>query len=87
MCSTTEYKSARLSLQSSELDPPAPSGGGTHSLAGKGAGEPVRTKGETLWYMYSRYSIRSLYMFIVQPFIVNFYSMKNFDYFHPLYES
>jgi hypothetical protein len=47
----TEYRSARLSLQSSELDPPTPSpadeccpsplvpgGGGTHSLAGERVG-------------------------------------------------
>jgi hypothetical protein len=59
---------ARLSLQSSELAHSAPSHGseccspshlwfqgGTHSLAGEGAGEPIRTKRQTLWY--SRYSI------------------------------
>jgi hypothetical protein len=59
-------QSARLSLRSSELAPPAPSpgseccpplfqGGGAHSLVGKGAGEPVRTNGHTLWY--SKYNI------------------------------
>ncbi len=33
---------------------PFGSGGGTHSLAGEGAGGPIRTKGQTLGY--SRYS-------------------------------
>jgi hypothetical protein len=48
---TTEYTEChRLSLQSSELAPHAPfdSGGGTHSLAREGAGEPIRTKEQTL---------------------------------------
>jgi hypothetical protein len=60
-------QSARLSLQSSALAPPTLSSasgccppppfwfrGGTHSLAGRGRGEPIRTKGQTL--RYSRYS-------------------------------
>jgi hypothetical protein len=55
-------QSARLFLQSSELELPTPSpagqcvlplvpGGGTHSLAGEGVwGVPIRTKGQILWY-------------------------------------
>jgi hypothetical protein len=70
----TEYihESARLSLQSSELAPPAPSpagegsqpppprfqGGGHTLLRGRGKGEPIWTKGQTLWY--SRYCIITL---------------------------
>ncbi len=60
------YRVPALSLQSFELALPpshpqasvAPPflvpGGGTHSHAGSGWGEPIRTKGQTLWY--SRYS-------------------------------
>jgi hypothetical protein len=53
-------QNARLSLQSSELAPPAPhasdalppfgSRRGTHPLTVEGAGEPIRTKGQTLQY-------------------------------------
>ncbi len=59
-------QSARLSVQSSELGSPLPhpqasvspllfgSKGETHSLAGKGMGDPIPTKGQTLWYsMYN----------------------------------
>jgi hypothetical protein len=61
-------QNARLSLQSSELAPPAHSAaseccptllvpmGRTHSLAVEGGGgEPIRAKGQTLWY--SRYTV------------------------------
>ncbi len=55
------HRVARLSLQSSELAPRAPSsasecclpfgsGGGTHSPVGRERVEPIRTKGQTLWY-------------------------------------
>jgi hypothetical protein len=37
--------------------PPPLVPGGTHSLAGEGVGEPIRTKGRTIWY--SSYSITS----------------------------
>jgi hypothetical protein len=30
--------------------PPPRFGGGDHWLVGEGAGEPSRTKGQTLWY-------------------------------------
>ncbi len=53
-------ESIQISFQPSELAPPAPtppfdSGGGTHSLAGEGAGDPIRTKGQEMWLF--RYSI------------------------------
>jgi hypothetical protein len=41
--------------QASVAPRPLVPGGGTHSLSGGGQGEPVRMKGQTLWY--SRYSI------------------------------
>ena len=47
-------QSSRLSLQSFPL-PPFGSRGRTHPLAGEGAGDPIRTKGQTL--LYSRYCI------------------------------
>ncbi len=54
-------QSARFSLQSSKLAPPAPSAasecrpsplgprGEAHSSGGRGWGEPIRTKGQPLW--------------------------------------
>ncbi len=38
---------------------------GTHSLAGEWAGEPIRTKGQTLWH--SRYSVIPLREVIIKP--------------------
>jgi hypothetical protein len=66
-------QSARLSLQSSELAPPAlpltrkrvlppplvPGGGGTHSLAGEGAGGPNSEEGTDTLLLYS--IVESLY--------------------------
>ncbi len=66
---------ARLSVKSSELGSPTPSparegcsppfgsrgGGGAHSLAGE-RGDPIPTKGQTLWYsMYTMIPLRITY--------------------------
>ncbi len=45
-------------------------GGVTHSLAGKGAWEPARTKGQTFWYTLG--TVWYKIPLHVQPFIVNF---------------
>ncbi len=77
------YRVPRLSLQSFELAPPAPSpaskccpplwfqGGGTHSLAGSGRGKPIRTKGQTLWY--SRYGKIPLRLFLSWLFLIEYF--------------
>jgi hypothetical protein len=68
-----------FSLQSSELGPPTPlpageccppqdPGGGTYSLVGEERGEPIWTRGQTLWY--SRYSIQPLRVKVEQNIIL-----------------
>jgi hypothetical protein len=62
VCKSQSRKSATLFLQSSDLEPPDPQGsvsspfgsgggGGTFACGRGGGGVPIRTRGQTLWYV------------------------------------